>query len=149
MMPDYASLVAAAAAIFALLVAAWALRQSKSSNGKPATGATQTAPADQVPGTEQLNQLARSFCLVSLTLAFIYGFIGSKVVSTESFAVIFNTVLIWWFTTANRRQQAEEVKEAVKAVAEPAAVAVKTAEERAVKAEAKAAAAPASAPPAL
>ncbi len=98
--------------------------------------------------TEQLNQIARTGVLVMLTLGFLYGFVVSKVVSTESFAVVYGSVLAWWFAQGNRKQQADEVKDAVKAAAAApvamaavAAAGAAKAEERAQKAEDKVAAA--------
>lgn len=46
---------------------------------------------------EQFNQIIRGAVVLMLVAGFIYGFIVTKVVSTESFAIVLGIALTWWF----------------------------------------------------
>lgn len=54
---------------------------------------------------EQFNQAVRAVVLLALTGGFIYGFIVSKVVSTESFAIVFGIALTWWFKSRDEEKK--------------------------------------------
>lgn len=56
-----------------------------------------TANGSQTTRVEQLNQLVRAVVVLAFTFGVVYGFVGSKVVSTESFLVIGSVVFTWWF----------------------------------------------------
>ena len=47
--------------------------------------------------TEKFNQVIRGVVVLVLTGGLTYGFVVSKVVSTETFAVIASVVFTWWF----------------------------------------------------
>ena len=55
----------------------------------------ETEPGDS--RIEQVNQLVRAIVVLAFTGGIVYGFVVSKVVSTESFLVIGSVVFTWWF----------------------------------------------------
>jgi hypothetical protein len=64
---------------------------------------------------EQFNQLIRGIVVLALVFGMIYGFIWSKVVSTESFMIVAILVFNWWFKSRD-----DEKKDAVVKAAPPA-----------------------------
>jgi len=68
---------------------------------------------------EKVNQAIRAFPLVVFTLVLAYGFVVSKVISTESMLVIAVSVFNYWYNSDQRKRQSEEMKEAVKAAVAP------------------------------
>lgn len=71
---------------------------------------------------EKFNQVVRAFPLVVLTLAAAWGFVVSKVISTESVLIILSMVYNFWFKADEEKRRTQEMKEAVKAVATPTVV---------------------------
>lgn len=57
--------------------------------------------------TEKFNQAIRGVVVLSLTFGLIYGFIITKVVSTETFVVIASVVFTWWFKSRDEKQLAD------------------------------------------
>ena len=60
--------------------------------------------------TEQFNQIIRGVVVLVLTLGLTFGFIVSKVVSTETFAVIASVVFTWWFKSRDEKEPAEKAQ---------------------------------------
>ena len=56
---------------------------------------------------EQFNQLVRGMVVLALTGGLIYGFVWSKVVSTETFTVIASFVFTWWFKSRDDEKKAD------------------------------------------
>jgi hypothetical protein len=73
-----------------------------------------SAPADEVKSTviEQINQLVRAFVVVAFTLTICYGFVVSKVLSTETMVILANTVFIWWFKSRDDDKKTADAKPA-------------------------------------
>lgn len=57
---------------------------------------------------EKFNQTVRAAVVILLALGFVYGFIVSRVVSTESYAITFGIALTWWFASRDKKQDADE-----------------------------------------
>lgn len=55
--------------------------------------------------TEKFNQLVRGAVVLILVLGFVYGFIITKVVSTESFAIVLGIALTWWFKSRDEEKK--------------------------------------------
>lgn len=55
--------------------------------------------------TEKFNQLVRAIVVLSLVGGFLYGFIVSKVVNTESFSLVLGIAITWWFKSRDEQQQ--------------------------------------------
>ena len=53
--------------------------------------------------TERFNQLVRAIVVLAFTFGVVYGFVVSKVVSTESFLVIGSVVFTWWFKSRDEK----------------------------------------------
>lgn len=62
--------------------------------------------------TEKFNQLIRGVVVLLLTIGFIYGFVISKVVSTESFAIVMGIAMTWWFKSSDAKDEAARSKPA-------------------------------------
>lgn len=66
------------------------------------------APAVTPPvATDPFNQWVRGGVVAILTIGFFYGFVITKVVSTESFAVMYGVVLGYWFGSGKRTDDAK------------------------------------------
>lgn len=61
----------------------------------------------RAPWLDVFNQGVRGFVVILMTAGFLYGFVVSKVVSTESFAVVYGSVLAWWFASGKRSDDAK------------------------------------------
>lgn len=57
--------------------------------------------------TEKFNQLVRAIVVLALVAGFIYGFVVSKVVSTESFAIVLGMAITWWFKNEDEKKKAD------------------------------------------
>jgi hypothetical protein len=64
---------------------------------------------------DQYEQIVRGSVVVLLTLGFLYGFVWSRVVSTESFAIVLGVAVTWLFKSKDQQQQAKDTKDAVRA----------------------------------
>lgn len=62
------------------------------------------------PRTESFNQIVRGAVVLALVGGMIYGFVVSKVVSTESFLIVANTALVWWFRSRDEARPALPAK---------------------------------------
>lgn len=72
---------------------------------------------DPTSRIEKLNQIVRAFCVTLLVLVFCAVFVigaiavlrdpqkQSMLISVESFLLILNTVLIWWFKSRDEQQR--------------------------------------------
>ena len=61
---------------------------------------------------EQFNQLVRGIVVLLLVGGFIYGFVVSKVVNTESFAIVLGVAMTWWFSSRDKKQADDATKSA-------------------------------------
>lgn len=52
---------------------------------------------------EQFNQSVRALVVLLLVGGMVYGFIVSKVVSTESFLIVASTAITWWFKSRDEK----------------------------------------------
>ena len=57
---------------------------------------------------EQFNQLVRAIVVLMLTGGFLYGFTVSKVVNTESFAIVLGIAVTWWFKSRDDEKKVAE-----------------------------------------
>ena len=57
---------------------------------------------------EQFNQAVRGIVVIAFTAAICYGFVVSKVLSTETMVVLANTVFIWWFKSRDDEKRTAE-----------------------------------------
>ena len=55
---------------------------------------------------DAFNALIRGFVVLAFTAAICYGFVVSKVLSTETMVVLANTVFIWWFKSRDDEKKA-------------------------------------------
>ena len=58
---------------------------------------------------EQFNALVRGVVTLSLTAAFVYGFVVAKLIGSEAFLSVFSGVVTWWFISRDQRKQDGEV----------------------------------------
>lgn len=70
-------------------------------------GDAPVSTSEKAPWLDVFNQGVRGFVVVLMTAGFLYGFVVSKVVSTESFAVVYGSVLAWWFASGKRSDDAK------------------------------------------
>ena len=63
---------------------------------------------------EKFNQLVRAAVVIMLAAGFMYGFIVSKVVSTESYAITFGIAMTWWFASRDKKQSDDAMAAQVK-----------------------------------
>jgi hypothetical protein len=139
-MIDHAMLVAlyvtAAGVVLALLVSIWALRYNARPSGNGNVQPVNPTPADAVPGMEKMNQVIRAYPLVIFSTVIVYGFVIGKV--TEAVMIALGTnAFNYWYNNEQRKRQAEELREALKAPAAIAQVAIEKADQRAKAAEEK------------
>jgi hypothetical protein len=52
---------------------------------------------------EKFNQLVRAIIVLVLVGGMTYGFIVSKVVSTESYLIVVSIALTWWFKSRDEK----------------------------------------------
>ena len=55
---------------------------------------------------EQFNQLVRALIVLLLTGGFLWGFIITKVVNTESFSIVLGLAITWWFKSRDDEHRA-------------------------------------------
>lgn len=117
------------------------------SNGTPGWNGIERRQ-ETVSKIDQFKAATGSVCALVMLAGFVVAYIsvlwtGKILISEGQYGTTFGVVLAWLLKARDAEQQAKEVKETMKAAAEPAKIAVAKAEERATIAEAKAAAAPA------
>lgn len=73
------------------------------------TALAPTLPDDLRPLTrvEQFNSLIRGLVVLMFTATICYGFVVTKVVSTETMAVMGSVVFTWWFSKRDDEKKAE------------------------------------------
>lgn len=69
---------------------------------------------------DKVDQLIRGGVVTILTFGFVVGFLWTKVVSTESFALVYGIAMTWWFSSRDKKQAADSTAAAVKAASSPA-----------------------------
>lgn len=57
--------------------------------------------------TEKFNQLVRAIVVLALVAGLIYGFVVTKVVSTESFLIVASIAITWWFKNEDEKKKAD------------------------------------------
>ncbi len=68
---------------------------------------------------DKLNQSVRAIVVIMLTAAYIYGFVGTKVVNTESFSIILGMAITWLFKARDEKKAADDAAAIAKAAATP------------------------------
>jgi hypothetical protein len=72
--------------------------------------------ADEIPvrltRVEAFNALIRGMVVLVFTLTIAYGFVVSKVLSTETMVILANTVFIWWFKSRDDEKKTADAKPA-------------------------------------
>ena len=65
-----------------------------------------------VSRTEKFNQLIRGVVVLAFTFGIVYGFVVSKVLSTETFVVMASIVFTWWFKSRDDEKKKDAVVDA-------------------------------------